>query len=57
MLRQAKLMVVNPVILQSARKHGIHDHDMLHAYRNPIRVFGLDDLTSSSSIWLRSFGA
>lgn len=38
-------MVVDPVILQSARKHGIHDHDMLHAYRNPTRVFDLDDLT------------
>jgi len=28
----------------SARKHGISDNDMLHAYRNPIRVFELDDL-------------
>ena len=27
-----------------ARKHGIDDNDMLHAYRNPIRVFELDDL-------------
>lgn len=42
---QAKLMDVDPVILQSARKHGIHDHDMLHAYRNPIRAFDLDGLT------------
>ncbi|MGF1617239.1 MAG: hypothetical protein ACFCU2_05455 [Acidimicrobiia bacterium] len=25
-------------------KHGISDNDMLHASRNPIRVFGLDDL-------------
>lgn len=25
-------------------KHGIADNDMLHAYRNPIRVFELDDL-------------
>ena len=34
-----------PLIAPSARKHGIHDHDMLHAYRNPTRVFDLDDLT------------
>ena len=38
-------MNVDPVILDSARKHGIHDDDMLHAYRHPIRVFELDDLT------------
>lgn len=36
---------MDPVILASARKHGIDDDDMLHAYRNPIRVFDLDDLT------------
>lgn len=35
---------MDPVILQSARKHGISDEDMLHAYRNPIRVFEVDDL-------------
>ena len=33
-----------PVILQSARRHGIDDADMLHAYRHPVRVFRLDDL-------------
>lgn len=33
------------MILASARKHGISDADMLHAYRNPIRVFDLEDLT------------
>jgi hypothetical protein len=38
-------MHVDPVILASARKHGISDDDMLHAYRHPIRVFDLDDLT------------
>ncbi len=32
------------MILMSARKHGVRDNDMLHAYRNPIRVFDLDDL-------------
>lgn len=32
-----------PVIADSARKHGASDNDILHAYRNPIRVFELDD--------------
>lgn len=36
---------MDPVILRSARKHGVSDDDMLHAYRYPIRVFDLDDLT------------
>jgi hypothetical protein len=36
---------VDPVILASARRHGVEDDDMLHAYRNPIRVFEFDDLT------------
>jgi len=35
---------MDPVILASARKHGISDKDMLHAYRNPIRVFQLEEL-------------
>ena len=34
-----------PVILDSARRHGVADLDMLHAYRNPVRVLDLDDLT------------
>ncbi|RLE24620.1 MAG: hypothetical protein DRJ50_04400 [Actinobacteria bacterium] len=38
-------MVVDPVIVHSARKHGVTDNDMLHAYRNPLRIFELDDLT------------
>lgn len=33
------------MILASARKHGIDDEDMLHAYRHPFRVFDLGDLT------------
>ncbi len=37
-------MVVDPVILESARKHQISDDDMLHAYRYPIRVFDLGEL-------------
>ncbi|MHB1711859.1 MAG: hypothetical protein ACYCV7_10720 [Acidimicrobiales bacterium] len=35
---------MDPVILASARKHGITDDDMLHAYRNPVRVFEFDEL-------------
>ena len=41
---QANLISMDPVIVASARKHGISDSDMLHAYRNPIRVFQMDDL-------------
>jgi len=37
-------MRMDPVIVASARKHGISDSDMLHAYRNPMRVFQVDDL-------------
>jgi len=36
---------VDPVIVRSARNHQISDTDTLHAYRHPIRVFDLDDLT------------
>jgi len=36
--------VVDPVILESARKRGVSDADMPHAYRYPIRAFDLDDL-------------
>lgn len=36
-------MDVVPIIAASARKHGVSDEDMLHAYANPIRVFDLDD--------------
>jgi len=36
---------VDPVILDSARKHGVADEDMLHAYQYPVRVLRLDDLT------------
>lgn len=38
-------MTVDPIVVHSARKHGVTDNDMLHAYRNPLRVFNLDDLT------------
>ena len=36
---------MNPVVLGSARKHGVDDPDMLHAYRYPDRVFELEGLT------------
>lgn len=32
-----------PLIAPSARKHGVADRDMLHAYRHPFRLFELDD--------------
>ncbi len=32
-----------PVIAESARKHGMSDEDILHADTNPIRVFDLDE--------------
>ena len=35
---------MDPVVLESARKHEVSDDDMLHAYRNPIRFFDLEDL-------------
>jgi hypothetical protein len=36
---------VDQDILDHARKHGVHDDDILHAYHHPIRVLQLDDLT------------
>ena len=33
-----------PEILPSARKHGISDKDMMHAFRNAIAVFDLEEL-------------
>ena len=32
-----------PIIADSARKHGVCDEDILRAYRNPIRVFEVDE--------------
>lgn len=34
---------VEPIILDSARKWGVDDEDMLHALRNYIRVFAMDE--------------
>jgi len=35
---------VAPAILASARRHGVSDDDMLHAYDHPIRVFDIEGL-------------
>lgn len=34
---------VEPVILASAGRHGVVDGDVLHAYRNAVRVYEQDD--------------
>ena len=28
-----------PLVVDSARRHGVDDDDMLHAFRNPVRTF------------------
>lgn len=33
-----------PWIAESAHRHGVEAIDMMHVYRNPIRVFVADDL-------------
>jgi len=33
----------DPIIAPSALKHGVNEVDILHAYRNPIRVWDLGD--------------
>ena len=33
----------DPIVAESARKHGIRDDDILHAFSNPIRVEELDE--------------
>jgi hypothetical protein len=42
--RQDILSHGDPVIPASARRNGIADDDMLHEYRNPVRVFEFDEL-------------
>lgn len=34
---------MEPLIADSARKHGVADGDMLHAFNNPMRYRDLDD--------------
>jgi hypothetical protein len=36
-------VAIEPIIAESARRHGVSDEDMLHAYAQPIRVFELDN--------------
>lgn len=33
----------DPIIAESARRHGVSDEDILHAYAHAIRVFELDE--------------
>ena len=35
---------MDPVVVSSARNHGVPDDDILHAYRNPVRVLDVGDL-------------
>jgi hypothetical protein len=35
--------VGDPIIAPSALKHGLDDEQILHAYRNPVRVWDLGD--------------
>jgi hypothetical protein len=34
---------VDPIIIASARKHGVHDADIAHAYDHPIRIYEMDE--------------
>ncbi len=36
-------MTPEPVIASSARRHGVDDEDMLHAYRNATDAWALDE--------------
>ncbi|UNX54534.1 hypothetical protein MF406_16860 [Georgenia sp. TF02-10] len=36
-------MADRPIVAPSARKHGVGDLEILHAYRNPIRVWDLGE--------------
>ncbi|GMA38355.1 hypothetical protein [Mobilicoccus caccae] len=36
-------MLDEPVVAPSALKHGVAERDILHAYRNPVRVWDLGD--------------
>lgn len=35
--------VVEPLIIASARKHGVADDDILHAFNHPLRYEDLDE--------------
>ncbi|WP_239100708.1 hypothetical protein [Phycicoccus sp. CSK15P-2] len=36
-------MLREPIIAPSAFKHGVEEADILHAYRNPVRIWDLGD--------------
>ena len=36
-------VVEDPIIAPSALKHGLSEEEILHAYRNPVRVWDLGD--------------
>jgi hypothetical protein len=36
-------VVQGPIIASSALKHGLNEEEILHAYRNPVRVWDLGD--------------
>ena len=37
------MVLKDPIIADSAYKHGVTKEDILHAYRNPIRIWDLGD--------------
>lgn len=37
------MVLVDPVIAPSALKHGLDEDEILHAYRNPLRVWDLGE--------------
>lgn len=41
--RYLVVMTPEPVIAPSARRHGVDDEDMLHAYRNATAAWVLDE--------------
>jgi hypothetical protein len=36
-------VVEDPIIAPSALKHGLDEEEILHAYRNPVRIWDLGD--------------
>lgn len=36
-------MGAQPIVADSARKHGVSDDDMVHAFNNPVRAYELDE--------------
>lgn len=37
------MVTADPIIAGSALKHGIDEQNILHAYRNPVRIWDLGD--------------